>query len=117
MADIVFRDFVTLDRFDAYGVENEVIEYFRLKNDINGSSRVLFHWLPFSRDGEWYEDVVKRLQNTDGLPRVKKYRGKWYGGGIVFSPNNLKREFEKMWDTSFGEPKHIPSETAPKASF
>lgn len=104
MADIVYREFVELDRPNIYNNGNESVEVFRLKNDNNGNSRFVFHWLAFSREGEWYEDVVRRLNNTDNLPRVKKYRAKWYGGGIVFQPDNLKKELEDMWDATYNTP-------------
>lgn len=59
------------------------IEFTRINNDINGNPRYVCHYLEISDN--YYEAV--KLANTIG---GKKYRAKWYGGGIVFQSYNIQ---------------------------
>lgn len=57
----------------------------RAINDINGNSRFIIHWLTFlhpepSRPRETYESVLQAARKAGG----RKYRGRDFGGGIVF---------------------------------
>ena len=78
----------------------ESVEVWRVENDVNGNSRYVFHWLSFAREGEWYDDVVKRLQKRFG---VRKYRAKWFGGGIVMSGGNLTHDLTQMHQATYAE--------------
>lgn len=66
------------------------IEWARVNNDINGNPRYVCHFLNFVKDSnlplmEKFEMALKRAKEIGG----KKYRGKEYGGGIVFQSYNL----------------------------
>jgi hypothetical protein len=80
-----------------------MIEFTRIKNDINGNPRYVCHYLNLlSQDeinnqfGKWtklasmYNVAVKRAHKLGG----RKYHTKSYGGGIVFQSYNI-RELEK----------------------
>ena len=59
------------------------IEFHRVNNDINGNPRYVFHFLNLA--GSYGEAV--RIGKTVG---AKKYRAKWYGGGLVIQSYNLE---------------------------
>ena len=59
------------------------IEFHRVNNDINGNPRYVFHFLNLA--GSYSEAV--RIGKTVG---AKKYRAKWYGGGLVIQSYNLE---------------------------
>ena len=75
-------------------VSNEIIvtvdgmEYTvnSINNDINGNARYVIHYLAFDIDN--YDDVSKY--------GFRKYRGKWFGGGIVFQAVNLEDKVKYM---------------------
>lgn len=52
-------------------------EVCRIENDVNGNGRYVVHYLAF---GENYNMALNAARRYGG----KKYRAKWYGGGIVF---------------------------------
>ena len=58
------------------------IEFHRVNNDINGNPRYVFHFLNLADN---YGTAVK-IGNSIG---AKKYRAKWYGGGLVIQSYNL----------------------------
>jgi len=94
---------VGIDRTGLYGEPVNIVAH-RVDNDVNGNARWVVHWLNFSHQGEWYDDVVKRLQRKgNNITSVRKYTAKWYGGGIVFQADEsaLKRYLQAMWDDSY----------------
>ena len=68
-----------------YGEEYQV---FPIKNDVNGNRRYVVHFLAFD------------IPNYDEVSRYgfRKYRGKWFGGGIVFQAVNLEEKIQYMVD-------------------
>ena len=66
-----------------------LIDFKRVKNDINGNPRYVCHFLNISDD---YKTAVK-LANTIG---GRKYHNKSYGGGIVFQSYNIERLEQKI---------------------
>ena len=78
-------------------VSNEIIvtvdgmEYTvnSINNDVNGNARYVIHYLALGIDN--YGDVSKY--------GFKKYRAKWYGGGIVFQAVNLEDKLKYMIET------------------
>ncbi len=58
-------------------------DFIRIVNDINGNPRYVCHYLFF---GDKYEQACKLANKAGG----RKYRAKWYGGGIVFKSYNLQ---------------------------
>ena len=78
-------------------VSNEIIvtvngeEYTvnSINNDVNGNARYVMHYLAFDIDN--YDDVSKY--------GFRKYRAKWFGGGIVFQAVNLEEKIKYMIET------------------
>lgn len=78
------------------------MEYLRVNNDINGNPRYVFHFLSFLTDSEqesirskarpfrvisdMYDVAIDKARAIGG----KKYRGKDFGGGIVFQSYNIE---------------------------
>lgn len=70
------------------------MEFTRIANDINGNPRYVFHFLNFITEQESqgltfdqkYKLAVKKAQKLGG----KIYRGKSFGGGIVFTSYNIQ---------------------------
>jgi hypothetical protein len=61
------------------------ITFYQINNDYYGNPRYVVHFLALSDD---YENAIKLAKKIGG----KKYRAKWFGGGIVFetfSPNDI----------------------------
>ena len=52
------------------------IEFYRVPNDTYGNPRYVVHFLHFADD---FNEALRRARSIMG----KKYRGKWFGGGIV----------------------------------
>lgn len=65
------------------------IEVFRVKNDVNGNPRYIIHFLDVSEN---YDEALCKARKIGG----KKYRAKWFGGGIVFSSYNLNEDLKIM---------------------
>lgn len=67
-------------------MNNNVINWTKLKHDVNGNPRYVCSWLEFGT--ETYAEAIK-LANTIG---GKKYHNKIFGGGIVFKSFNINHE-------------------------
>ena len=52
------------------------VDFVRIKNDVNGNPRYVFHFLELSQN---YDEACRIASKFGG----RKYRAKWYGGGIV----------------------------------
>jgi hypothetical protein len=71
----------------------------RINNDINGNPRYVVHFYDLLRDNEGegldvfqkYEIAVKKARKVGGA----KYRGKDFGGGIVFQSYNITETINK----------------------
>jgi len=70
------------------------IEFKRVNNDVNGNPRYVCHFFNLLTDDESrtlpnitakYNAAIKTAHKIGG----KKYRGKDYGGGIVFQSYNI----------------------------
>jgi len=76
------------------------MEFTRIANDINGNPRYVFHFLNFITDKERegltldqkYKLAVKKAQKLGG----RIYRGKSFGGGIVFQSYNIQETIFKI---------------------
>ena len=63
----------------------DFIDLVRVPNDVNGNGRFVIHFLTLIPDfsgpvSEKYALAVRIAKKHGG----KKYRARWYGGGIVF---------------------------------
>jgi hypothetical protein len=71
----------------------------RINNDVNGNPRFVVHFYDLLRDGEGegltilekYDLVVKKARKVGG----KMYRGKDFGGGIVFQSYDIQTTINK----------------------
>lgn len=76
------------------------MEFTRINNDINGNPRYVFHFLNFITEQESqglnldqkYNLAVKKAKKIGG----KIYRGKSFGGGIVFQSYNIQETILKI---------------------
>lgn len=76
------------------------MEFTRIANDINGNPRYVFHFLNFITEQESqgltldqkYNLAVKKAKKIGG----KIYRGKRFGGGIVFQSYNILETINKV---------------------
>ena len=69
-------------------VDGEEYSVYPINDDVNGNRRFVIHYLAL--DIAKYDDVSKY--------GFKKYRGKWFGGGIVFQAVNLQDKVQYMVD-------------------
>jgi len=60
----------------------KVIDCWKVTHDINGNPRYVVHYLDVAGEGETYFQVSRRFG--------RKYRAKWFGGGIVFQSYDVK---------------------------
>jgi len=58
------------------------VDFVHIDNDTNGNSRYVFHFLELSTD---YDEACRIASKFGG----RKYRAKWYGGGIVCQSYDL----------------------------
>ena len=70
-------------------VNENGITFHRIDNDTNGNPRYVFHYLTLSHD---YDEVVRLAKTIGG----KRYRAKWYGGGIVISTYSLSETAREL---------------------
>jgi hypothetical protein len=76
------------------------MEFTKINNDINGNPRYVSHFLNFITDKESegltldqkYNLAVKKAKKIGG----KIYRGKSFGGGIVFQSYNIQETLKKV---------------------
>ena len=66
-------------------VNGKEIPYIRIDNDVNGNPRYVIYFLYF---GDTYNEAIYKTRKIGG----KKYRAKWYGGGIVISSYSLETD-------------------------
>ena len=64
-------------------IQNKEIEVFRIPNDVNGNPRYVVHFLDLNIKLSDYDNINK-------LYGFKKYRAKWFGGGVVFQSYNIQ---------------------------
>ena len=81
---------------DSYKVNGQEITVWRINNDINGNPRFVIHFLDVLEDsqkgGNQYSNAVKIIHSIGG----RKYNAKWFGGGLVFSSYNVRRDLERI---------------------
>ena len=68
---------------ETHTVQGKEIEVFRIPNDVNGNPRYVVHFM----------DLDIKLTDYDNINKLygfKKYRAKWFGGGVVFQSYNIQ---------------------------
>ena len=73
-------------------IGEEEIQVKRINNDINGNPRYVVWWgvIP---DAESYEEAVSLAKKRIA---GRKYRGKDFGGGIVFQSYNIDKTLKDL---------------------
>ena len=61
---------------------------FRCDNDVNGNPRYIVHYLDLGIDCE--------TSNLTRKAGITPFRGKWFGGGFVFSSYSLERDLKRI---------------------
>jgi hypothetical protein len=62
-------------------------DFTRIKNDVNGNPRYVFHFLQLADN---YEQALKLAKKIGG----RKFHNKQYGGGIAVQSYNLEYEIK-----------------------
>lgn len=78
------------------------MEIKRINNDTNGNPRYVVHFLGLLSDAEKqgltinqaFEIAVKKARKIGG----RAYRGKDFGGGIVFQSYNIQETIKRLTD-------------------
>jgi hypothetical protein len=80
------------------------MEWKHIKNDINGNSRWVCHWMTFEKKPDYSLTLSERYANAVALANQiggRKFRNKDYGGGIVFQcygPEEMLPHIQKLMD-------------------
>ena len=67
----------------------EEIRVFKVDHDIYGNPRYVVHFLSLDIDIDDYDNVNK-------LYGFKRYKARWFGGGIVFQSYNIEWDLKYM---------------------
>lgn len=103
---------------DTLNLAGREIDTFRIENDINGNPRYVIHFLAlltnaeqeqiseetntlrekypsqyFTATSRMFDAALRKSRKIGG----QKYRGKWFGGGIVFQSYNLKSDLSLLF--------------------
>jgi len=68
---------------ETHTVQGKEIEVFRISYDLNGNPRYVVHFM----------DLGIKLTDYDNINKLygfKKYRAKWFDGGVVFQSYNIE---------------------------
>ena len=76
---------------ETHTVQEKEITTFRIPNDNNGNPRYVVHFLDLNIKLSDYDNINK-------LYGFKKYRAKWFGGGVVFQSYNIADTLEYALD-------------------
>lgn len=72
-------------KLDTTGLDFEI---WQVEHDINGNARYVVHYLaiPYEDDETqpFYVNQARHIEEARQALRGKRYRAKWFGGGIVF---------------------------------
>lgn len=75
---------------DTVKVNGENISIWKISHDVNGNPRYVVHFLSLiscqeadgiEGVGNAYNEAARKIKSIGG----RKYRAKWFGGGLVFS--------------------------------
>lgn len=72
-------------------VRNEAYDLYRVNNDVNGNPRYVIHFLALG-----LKDYKSTKATRDAGLSI--YRGKWFGGGFVFTSYNVQDSLEWILD-------------------
>lgn len=67
-------------------VNGKEVTCYRVENDINGNPRYVIHFL----------DLGIRPEDYGKIPGLRRYRGKWFGGGYVIQSYSLEESVKYL---------------------
>lgn len=67
-------------------VDGEEIVYHKIDHDLNGNPRYVVHFLALGVE----------LKDYGRIPKLTKYRAKWFGGGYVLQSHGLESDLRWM---------------------
>ena len=70
-------------------INDKEIEYKRINNCVNGNPRYIIHFLSIA---DTYQEAINIAKQIGG----KRYRAKWFGGGVVFSSYNIIEDLKQI---------------------
>ena len=70
-------------------VNSRDIEVTRIDNCVNGNPRYVVHFIDIANT---YQEAINISKQIGG----KKYRAKWFGGGVVFSSYNVIEDLKRI---------------------
>ena len=76
-------------RVETIKINNTMVEYFQIDNCVYGNPRYVVHYADIDDN---YNAALQKAREIGG----KKYRAKWYGGGIVITTYSLERDLLKI---------------------
>jgi len=65
------------------------VTFWNITPDMYGNPRYVFHFTSLDKT---YTDAIWKAKRLG----ARVYRGKWFGGGLVFSSYNLRFDAEKI---------------------
>ena len=74
-------------------IAGQDIDAFRIENDQNGNPRYVIHYLNVPTKEGTFDAALNKARKIGG----KKYRAKWFGGGIVFQSYNLRDSLKTLF--------------------
>lgn len=79
---------MTIEKYPAeyIRVGDEVIQYHKIDRDVNGNARYVVHFLALGIEHKDYRN--------GNIPGIKKYRAKWFGGGVVIQSCYLEQDLK-----------------------
>jgi hypothetical protein len=70
-------------------INGKSVDIVRIDNCINGNPRFVIHFLNIADN---YMDAINIARQIGG----KRYRAKWFSGGIVFSSYNVIEDLKRV---------------------
>ena len=93
---------IELDLSDYESAAGHTVTAYRVDADVNGNPRYVVHYLaiPFRERREGEDFAAHQSAHIESTRRAlggKRYRAKWFGGGIVFQSYNLKADIARAF--------------------
>lgn len=85
---------MTIKKLDGYPCE-----VWRISPDVNGNPRYVVHYLAVPYEGDdsqpFHVNQTNHIEHARRALYGRRYRAKWFGGGIVFQTYNLRETLAK----------------------
>ena len=74
---------------EIFNINGKEIIVYKVNNCVNGNPRYVIHFLDINSDYNRALEISRRIGG-------KKYRAKWFGGGIVISSYNIVEDLKQI---------------------